>query len=36
MSMVYCLIAYFFCKAEIDKNFAIPNFWKWSHETSIL
>ena len=26
----------FFCKAEIDKNFAIPNFWRQSHETSIL
>ena len=36
MSMVlYCLIAYFFCKADIDKNFAIPNFWKWSHETIV-
>ena len=28
-----CLL---FCKAEIVKNFAIPNFWRWLHETSIL
>ena len=28
-----CLL---FCKAEIVKNFAIPNFWRQLHETSIL
>ena len=26
MSMVYCLIAYYFCKAEIDKYFCNSQF----------